>query len=236
VWDDSLVEPLVQLAERTAGIATGAERTKPDPASWSSIYHVLRVLDRHHEKWPHDPSIPPRLSRAVLAILPGLVDPKQDPRPGEQLHSNAMSMLSMTRDPAMVAVLRPFLDECSTLGGNGLLWVQLGAARRLRPFLDARSSLGGNDRLWVQLGPARNIGSKVWRDIVGIPRERDVPVRTCDEAALAITQLLGEPPIDRSPMAYSSAGIYHVQLAYPKWEEMNAKIALLKKRLDAEAK
>ena len=109
VWDDSLLEPVVSLIEKTA--------------SWIVMDNALSVLDQHHAVWAGDASIPPRLSKALLTMFPSLTNTSlSGPRPGEQMWCNAVQMLAKTRDSAMLVVLRPFLRD-KVVAGDGSYWM-----------------------------------------------------------------------------------------------------------------
>lgn len=110
VWDDSLLEPVVRLTEKTA--------------DWVVMDDALSVLDQHHAVWAKDASIPPRLSQALLKKFPSLTNASlSGPRPGNQMWCNALRMLAKSHDLAMLAVMRPFLKD-KTLAGDGSYWME----------------------------------------------------------------------------------------------------------------
>lgn len=97
VWDDSLLEPVVSLVEKTT--------------SWMVLDDALSVLDQHYIVWTNDPSIPPRLSKAVLTLFPSLTNASVNPRLKGLMWCNAVRMLGESHDPAMVSLLRPYLKD-----------------------------------------------------------------------------------------------------------------------------
>jgi HEAT repeat protein len=123
VWDDSLLEPVVQFIGKNApDAATFYRADMPGRVSWIAIDDALEVLDRHYSVWATNDSVPRRLSAAVLTIFPSLTNASSlDPRPGDQMWCNAVRMLAETHDPAMIPVLRPFLKDY-ILAGDGALW------------------------------------------------------------------------------------------------------------------
>jgi hypothetical protein len=108
VWDDSLLEPVVRLVERTD--------------SWIAMDRAIYALNQHYAVWAGNAVIPARLSKALLAKFPSLTNASvAGPRPGEQLWCNAVGLLAETHDRAMIAVLRPFLRD-KVVAGDGSYW------------------------------------------------------------------------------------------------------------------
>jgi hypothetical protein len=132
IWDDSLLEPVVRLIEKTA--------------SWIVIDDALRVLDRHYSVWATNASIPPRLSKAALRLFPSLTNiARPSPKAGDQMWCNAVGMLAKTHDPAMIEVLRPFLKN-KVVAGDGLLSIDRTPLRACDEAAIAISSLLGDTR------------------------------------------------------------------------------------------
>jgi hypothetical protein len=146
IWDDSLLEPVVRLAEKTAEDSA--------PSRWIVTCTVLEVLDLHYSVWATNASIPPRLSKAVLMLFPSLTNAIQpSPKPGDQIWCNAVGMLAKTHDAGMIAVIRPFLKD-EIVAGDGALWIPQGsglqplracdeAAIAIRKLLDDLDSADG---------------------------------------------------------------------------------------------
>jgi hypothetical protein len=119
IWDDSLLEPVVRLIEKTAADSAAVR--------WFVIYDALDVLDRHYSAWATNTSIPPRLSKAVLMLFPSLANAaRPSPKPGDQMWCNAVGMLAQTRDAGMIAVIRPFLKD-EVVAGDGMVWIARGS-------------------------------------------------------------------------------------------------------------
>ncbi len=114
IWDDSLLEPVIAVIEKAG---------KPNQVHWNVVDHALAVLDRHHSVWETNTAIPPRLSKAVLAMFPSLTNTAvSGPRPGEQMWCYALQMLAKTHDSEMIPVLRPFLTN-KGMAGDGCYWI-----------------------------------------------------------------------------------------------------------------
>jgi hypothetical protein len=112
IWDDSLLEPVIQMIERNASTATLVYKADaPKQVSWIVIENALSVLDRHYSLWATNTTIPPRLSKAVLTIFPSLTNATVTPQLKGQMWCNAVWMLGESHDPAMVSVLRPYLED-----------------------------------------------------------------------------------------------------------------------------
>jgi hypothetical protein len=100
-WDESFLEPVIRLIEATAhrkGEAGENHREAPE----ITLRRALSVMERHHASWQGDPTVAPRLSRAVLTFEPV-------PPPGEM--SRWTKLLALTRDRRMMQVLRPYLTN-----------------------------------------------------------------------------------------------------------------------------
>ena len=98
-WDASLLEPIVSLVERIS-----RERSARPWDQEVTIRRALEYLDRTHTRWGGDPTIAPRLSAAVLGLLPA-------PRPGDIYGWS--DMLALTHDRALIKVLLPYLDNAT---------------------------------------------------------------------------------------------------------------------------
>jgi hypothetical protein len=167
VWDDSLLELVVSLTAKTS--------------SWTTLDRALYVLDQRYAVWATIASIPPRLSQAVLIMYPSLTNAAlSGARPGDWAWCIAVPMLAKTHDPAMLAVLRPFL---------------------------ANKGMAGGGSYWMTEG--------------------DPPLRTCDEAAIAISELLREKDFTRDGIGMPGRPYWKVHDTYPKWVEWDKKIAEL---------
>jgi hypothetical protein len=58
------------------------------------------------------------------------------------------------------------------------------------------------------------------------------PLRACDEAAMAIKQLLGDKTSEDDQFVISGVGVGNVRDSYPEWDEWDKRIVDLQKRLD----
>lgn len=96
-WNDSLLEPIVSLVERTS-----QERSAKSWEQKTTISGALAYLDRTHTNWRDDPSISLRLGAAVLRFLPV-------PEP-VGMYTWA-DMLALTHDATLIKVLRPYLID-----------------------------------------------------------------------------------------------------------------------------
>ncbi len=103
IWGKQLIEPLVQMAERAAG-------TSRFP--WDSLRNPLDFLAGHDADWANDARITARLSAAVRRAFEVLdeTDPNKSEAGDWKAWGMATEFLALTRDRAMVAKLRPFLD------------------------------------------------------------------------------------------------------------------------------
>ncbi|NLT69711.1 MAG: hypothetical protein GXX91_03330 [Verrucomicrobiaceae bacterium] len=116
IWDDSFIEPIVKLAEKSSKYQVSVSAHK----RMITLHRCLDVLDRNRGSWAKDPTISPRLSKAVLRgypILTGyraenLDDRGRNPAGTEsQEFYVALDSITLTRDAAMIPILRPFLRE-----------------------------------------------------------------------------------------------------------------------------
>jgi hypothetical protein len=134
VWDDSFVEPLLKAFE--AGMLG------------------MDLLGRHYSSWAKDATIPPRLSKAVLAHHPSLSRNATGAGASSADPRYALGLLGQTHDPTMIPLLRPFLADktptsaiavpqrtplrISEFASNAILWL-LGEPERYR---GAESGIG----------------------------------------------------------------------------------------------
>jgi hypothetical protein len=156
-WDSSLLEPIVSLLERIS--------REPSSRPWeqrNTMNRALEYLDRTRTRRPEDPVIASRLGAAVLRFVPA---------PGQvDIHmSTWTSMLAMTRDRALVKVLRPYLSDRTvvTSQSSNDLWtgltpmryselaanaicVLLGEPLMVVPWERARAPAGGPYPEWAE--------------------------------------------------------------------------------------
>lgn len=73
---------------------------------------VLRLLHQHRAQWPADSTIPQRLSAALLRKYE-ILEKKPDEIDADRFvyWASLARLLSLTGDPAVILVLRPFLDR-----------------------------------------------------------------------------------------------------------------------------
>ncbi|MEO7890025.1 MAG: hypothetical protein ABIW19_08495 [Vicinamibacterales bacterium] len=98
-WDASLLEPILNLIERTS--------TKRGPRPWDdevTINRGLAYLDRNYMKWRDTGPVAPRLSAAVRRFSP-------TPKPGDMY--GWADMIALTHDSAMIPMLRGYLTDSS---------------------------------------------------------------------------------------------------------------------------
>ena len=98
IWDDRFVEPLVRMNEQAAD-------------HYPKHRYVLTVLNRMYDRWKHDGSVAPRLSAALYKHFPGLkADPGRLDEWGVRSWASQANLLGLTRDPAALALLQPWLE------------------------------------------------------------------------------------------------------------------------------
>jgi hypothetical protein len=100
-WDNSLLDPIVSLLERIS--------REPSSRPWeqqATMNRALEYLDRTRTRRQDDPAIASRLGAAVLRVMPA---------PGPVHMSTWTSMLAMTRDRALIKVLRPYLSDSTVV-------------------------------------------------------------------------------------------------------------------------
>ena len=93
-WDSSFIEPLIDLIDAASGNRFSFE-------SGTVLTRGVSLMDRHYASWSSNPSIAPRLSKAVAqskADLPNYM-------------YNWFNMVAQTHDLGMISVLRPFLTD-----------------------------------------------------------------------------------------------------------------------------
>lgn len=149
VWDDSLLEPVVNLIEKMASVSAlhHTDTAKLKRVPWTVMDNALYVLDRHYSVWAKDASIPPRLSKAVLLAFPSLTNTSvSGPQPGNQMWCNAVQMLAKSHDLTMNAVLRPFL-KVKVVAGDGTMWSDKTPLRACDKAAIAITSLLGDKNL-----------------------------------------------------------------------------------------
>ncbi len=91
IWDPQFVEPIVKLIESSAA-ANDRE----------VLFPGLHLMDRNYPSWAGDPSIAPRLSRAVL---------RDSPVPGQHTFFDWADRLVITHDHEAITSLRPYLTD-----------------------------------------------------------------------------------------------------------------------------
>ncbi len=155
IWDDSLLEPVIEMIEKNASTATTVYKAAaPKQVSWIVIENALSVLDRHYSLWATNTTIPPRLSKSVLTIFPSLTNTSVNPQLKGQMWCNAVWMLSESHDPAMVSVLRPYLEEKDLADdpgglGDGITTMRIcdKAARAINSLLNLKLEFPRSDML-----------------------------------------------------------------------------------------
>jgi hypothetical protein len=143
--DDFQLETQIDLVEKAALDSALPDTNWTNKAPCFVLNDALDELERHHWLWATNPSIPPRLSRAVLTVFPSLTNASIDPRPGDQWWCNAMQMLGKTHDRAMINVLRPYLKEKDLAGDGGNLGAGISTLRICDEAAMAISSLLGEE-------------------------------------------------------------------------------------------
>jgi hypothetical protein len=110
VNDGFQLETEVSVVEKAASNATlPVEGLMTNDDSW---WNALDELDRHYWLWATNTSIPPRLSKVVLAIYPFLTNGYANPQPKDIAGwFYPIIILGKTHDPAMASVLRPYLKD-----------------------------------------------------------------------------------------------------------------------------
>jgi hypothetical protein len=110
VNDGFQLETEINVVEKAASNTTlSIEGLTTNDNSW---WNALDKLDRHYWLWATNTSIPPRLSKVVLAIYPSLTNGYANPQPevgGGWFYP--ITILGKTHDPVMASVLRPYLKD-----------------------------------------------------------------------------------------------------------------------------
>jgi hypothetical protein len=85
-----------------------ASSSLTNDVSW---WNALDEIDRHYWLWETNTSIPPRLSKVVLAIYPCLTNGYANPQPKDIAGwFYPIIILGETHDTVTVSVLRPYLN------------------------------------------------------------------------------------------------------------------------------
>jgi hypothetical protein len=109
--DGFQMEPEINLVEKAGLDATLPATSWTNEVPWIVMDNALGELDRHYSLWATNTTIPPRLSKAVLTIFPSLSSASVNPQLKGLMWCNAVRMLGESHDPAMVSVLRPYLEQ-----------------------------------------------------------------------------------------------------------------------------
>jgi hypothetical protein len=114
-WSDGFVMPLVAIVEQGPVVPPRQGRGPSDVSViMTAREKAMDVLDMHAAAWANDPTIPPRLSQAILNANPILTQAATESPTAAGLTWwnwwTAVHLLAETRDPAAVSVLRPYLN------------------------------------------------------------------------------------------------------------------------------